>query len=218
MRNEPWANQTLTVSAGGRIVRAAVAECDLEAGGDWQHPRARERERAIREEREARSAAVNVFCRYTMRQLITMAAACAVFLLAISSQTWGPAEQAVAERAAAGGARRPIFPLAVEPLWQNGDELWGFAFLIEVAPFGAGAPPQLLMVDTGSSTLAFCNASLAQGRSSSIVTLRRPSWDLIACNNYGSGTPPEFFWVSARRDARACGRAPRSPSATVQQT
>ena len=147
--------------------------------------------------------------------LALVGAACsALFLVAISSTARGPAEQAVAEKAAAG-ARPPVFPLDVEPLWQNG-ELWGFAFLISVTPFDVGLPPQLLMVDSGSSTLAFCNASLAQGQSSSIATLRHPHVDLISCNTYGSGDPPEYYWVRSG-DPRARARVTAPSLAPTRQ-
>lgn len=116
-----------------------------------------------------------------------------MFLAAIRSpaQTGSP-EQAVAEKAAADS--RPVFAMDVEPLWQYG-ALWGFAFLIEVTPFDVGLPPQLLMLDTGSSTLAFCNASLAQGQSPLIATYEdNTTAEVIACNAYGNGSPPESFW------------------------
>ncbi|KAJ1635124.1 hypothetical protein T492DRAFT_836277 [Pavlovales sp. CCMP2436] len=118
--------------------------------------------------------------------LFSFGAAAACMLLFVLSGN--PSEQGVAEKAAAGFL--PTFPLAVEPAWDtDGSGLWGFGFFIEVTPFNKELPPQLLMVDTGSSSLACCNKTLAIGQSKDIMTLPAKA---IQCNSYGTGA--SYFW------------------------
>merc|ERR1719198_1618285 len=66
----------------------------------------------------------------------------------------------------------------------------GARLLVTASPIsaiGEDLPPQKLLLDTGSSTLAFCDSSLID----KVKSLQQNNY---ACNIYGSATVKEGFW------------------------
>jgi len=87
--------------------------------------------------------------------------------------------------------------LKVDFLWSGPNIMFGWAFVIDVAPRapdGSYLPAQWALLDSGSSTLAFCNTAWATTLQSLRVVSNGGEYNAIACNNYGETPGAEGFW------------------------
>mmetsp|Transcript_21877 Transcript_21877/g.59013 ORF Transcript_21877/g.59013 Transcript_21877/m.59013 type:complete len:474 (+) Transcript_21877:147-1568(+) len=142
-------------------------------------------------------------------------------------------DEASGEALFAGASRKHVasIPLRVDFLWVKNEEFMdgellmsGYAFLlgVEALPKGSGVylPPRWMLLDSGSSSLAFCDETLAptlsRNRAHAYPNTTREE-DLIACNAYGSASAFwGYYYIGAVRSSEVV--MPRSWYVVMEQS